>query len=144
MKFDLTVVTGVVTALVAGTGWLAHKAWPFVRKVVGFFNDVVGEPDRPGFEGRPGLMERMLRQENILADKVTAISDLASEVYRLRADQGDLSVAVAEIRKEVTTNGGSSLKDEVGKLRDRLAEALGQIPAQRTPDIERPPNQTTP
>lgn len=90
-------------AAIAALVWVAVKVWPFLRKISHFIDDVAGEPARPGFEARPGLMERL------------------GTVETKQDEQG----AVLEVvQHEVTTNHGSSLKDAVKKLEKKLDEHL--------------------
>ena len=51
---------GVVTVAVVTT---VMKVWPIVRKLTSIINDMAGEPPRPGFDGRPGIMERLQKVE---------------------------------------------------------------------------------
>lgn len=88
-------LTWILTALAAAggvIGFVVHKAWPWLRRLVAFVNDLAGEPARPGFDGRPGVMER---------------------IQAIEAD-------VAHVRSEVTTNGGTSLRDAVRRIEHRL------------------------
>ena len=130
---DLTVITAVASAAVGAAGWAVKKAWPVVRKLVTFVNDVTGEPARPGFDGRPGLMERVQRIEESSAEKAKAIGDLAQEVHKARAQQLEISTDMAAVKAELTLNGGSSVKDAIVQIR-RQVNALSAIPAQAVRD----------
>ena len=127
---DPAALTAILGAAVGALGWAIHKAWPFVRRFVGVINDFAGEEARPGVERRPGLMERMARQEQADVEKTRKIDELTVQMSRVRADQVAMASDMAEVKKEVTTNGGSSLKDAVGKLREQVNEVLKQIPTQ--------------
>lgn len=93
-------------AAICALAWLGWKAWPLVRKISHFIDDVAGEPARPGFDARPGLMERLQAVES---------------------KQDDLTAAVAVVRHEVTTNHGSSLKDSVKRLEARVDNIEGPV-----------------
>lgn len=95
---DLILLAPWAAAILA-LAWLAWKVWPVARKISHFIDDVAGEPSRPGFDARPGLMERM----QIFEEK-----------------QDELTAAVAVVQHEVTTNHGSSLKDSVKRLEARV------------------------
>lgn len=94
-------VTAVVVALAAVVGWVVFKAWPALRKFARFVDDVAGEPERPGFPSRPGLMERM------------------------EAVEGRLT----KVQLHVQNDHDTLLRDDVDGIRDRLeghiAEAVG-------------------
>jgi len=82
----------VTTATAAVSLW---KGIPFLRRVGHILDDLQGEDPRPGLpEGRPGVMSRLDRLEDV----------------------------VAEVRAQVTVNGGSSMKDLVVATRDRVVD----------------------
>lgn len=140
---DLTVITAVASAAVGAAGWAVKKAWPVVRNLVAFVNDVTGEPARPGYDGRKGLMERVKGIEDTLERKQNAITDLTREVHQARSQQLEISADMAAVKKridessadvaavkaELTLNGGSSVKDAIVQIR-RQVNALSAIPAQ--------------
>ncbi len=90
-------------AAIAVLVWVAVKVWPFLRKISHFIDDVAGEPARPGFEARPGLMER---------------------VSTIETKQDEQGAVLEVVQHEVTTNHGSSLKDAVKKLEKKFDENL--------------------
>lgn len=90
-------------AAIAVLVWVAVKVWPFLRKISHFIDDVAGEPARPGFEARPGLMER---------------------VSTMETKQDEQGAVLEVVQHEVTTNHGSSLKDAVKKLEKKFDEHL--------------------
>ena len=94
--------------------WVALKVWPFLRKITHFIDDVAGEPARPGFEARPGLMERLSVVEEKQDEQSVSLAQQSAEM----ANQ---SVALSVVQHEVTTNHGSSLKDAVKLVATDLA-----------------------
>lgn len=92
-----------VLIVVGAAVWSVRKLGPFVLKLVHFVDDVAGEPARPGFEARPGLMERLATVET---------------------KQDEQGAAIEIVRHEVTTNHGSSLKDAVKKLEQKFDKHL--------------------
>lgn len=60
---DIATVVGVLGGAAAGTRWLIIKPCKALvgmwRSLSRFFRDWFGEPPRPGFRGRPGVMERI-------------------------------------------------------------------------------------
>lgn len=63
-----------------------------------FLADWRGEDPRPGFEGRPGMPERMARIEGT---------------------QTEILGRLGRVEAELTPNGGSSMRDQVGALARR-------------------------
>lgn len=114
---DPTITLGAATAAVVTAAAVARKAWPFVRRLVEFADDITGEEPRPGLpEGRPGLLKRM---------------DALDEQLK-------------QVRSEVTTTGGGSLKDAVNRIERTLddlpsiihnAALLGRSDPKGSPDI---------
>lgn len=61
------IVTWVVICIIvlSTTIGAVRKIHPFVKKFTNFMDDWIGEPERPGVESRPGVMERLHRLENL-------------------------------------------------------------------------------
>lgn len=161
MDLPGTEITAVVAAVTA-VSVAAKKAWPWIRKSVQTVNDLAGEPARPGVDARPGLMERMYLLEQTSkrkadsvdelttavqrlradhAEKTTAIGNLAAEVHHLRSDQALVSTdmammsgSLAEVRRELAYNGGSTLKDQVRDIHQQMQAIRELIPTQPTTD----------
>lgn len=84
-------LAATVTAIgVIGVG--IHKATKLVKRFIHFLDDYFGEEARPGFEGRPGMQERM----RIIEEEIKCISF------------------------EMKPNHGTSIKDAVNRIEDRL------------------------
>ena len=87
----LMMLAATITAIgVIGVG--LHKATKLVKRFIHFLDDYFGEEARPGFEGRPGLQERL----KFMEDEIACISF------------------------EMRPNHGTSIKDAVGRIEDRL------------------------
>ena len=69
-----------------------HKATKLVKRFIHFLDDYFGEEERPGFEGRPGMQERL----KFMEDEIACISF------------------------EMRPNHGTSIKDAIGRIEDRL------------------------
>jgi hypothetical protein len=92
----LMMLAATVTAIgVIGVG--VHKATKLTKRFIHFLDDYFGEEERPGFEGRPGLQERLKFMEE----------------------------EIACISFEMRPNHGTSIKDAVSRIEQRL-DALEQ------------------
>ena len=84
-------LAATITAIgVIGVG--VHKAIKLVKRFIHFLDDYFGEEPRPGFEGRPGMQERLKFMEE----------------------------EIACISFEMRPNHGTSIKDAVGRIEERL------------------------
>ncbi len=90
------VILAAVGAIWRAVSWLHGR----MRKIFRLVDDLAGEPPRPGFDGRPGLLER-----------VATIEDL----------QRAHGKRLAAVEAELTQNHGGSLRDQV----DAVARATG-------------------
>jgi hypothetical protein len=87
----LMMLAATVTAIgVISVG--VHKAIKLVKRFIHFLDDYFGEEPRPGFDGRPGLQERL----KFMEDEIACISF------------------------EMRPNHGTSIKDAVGRIEERL------------------------
>ena len=85
----------VAAITVVGVG--VHKATVLTKRFIHFLDDYFGEEERPGFQGRPGMQERM----RIIEQELRHIS------------------------YEMKPNSGTSIKDAINRIEKRL-EALEQ------------------
>jgi hypothetical protein len=84
-------LAATVTAIgVIGVG--LHKTIKLVKRFIHFLDDYFGEEERPGFEGRPGMQERLKFMEE----------------------------EIACISFEMRPNHGTSIKDAVARIEERL------------------------
>jgi len=89
----LIMLAATVTAIgVIGVG--LHKATKLVKRFIHFLDDYFGEEERPGFEGRPGMQERL----KYLESEISCIS------YEMRP------------------NSGTSIKDAIARIEKRLEQ----------------------
>lgn len=84
-------LAAVVTAITV-LGVAFHKASILVKRFIHFLDDYFGEEERPGFKGRPGLQERLRFMEE----------------------------EIACISFEMRPNHGTSIKDAIRRIEDRL------------------------
>jgi len=86
-------LAATVTAIgVIGVG--LHKTIKLVKRFIHFLDDYFGEEERPGFEGRPGMQERLKFMEE----------------------------EIACISFEMRPNHGTSIKDAIARIENRLDE----------------------
>ncbi len=84
-------LAATVTAIgVIGVG--VYKATKLVKRFIHFLDDYFGEEERPGFDGRPGMQERLRFMEQ----------------------------EIACISFEMRPNHGTSIKDAVARIEQRL------------------------
>jgi hypothetical protein len=89
----LMMLAATVTAI--GVIWVGlYKATKLVKRFIHFLDDYFGEEERPGFNGRPGMQERM----RIIEEELRHIS------YEMRP------------------NSGTSIKDAIGRIEKRLEQ----------------------
>jgi len=87
-----TVITSV-TAIMIGL----YKASKLTKRFIHFLDDYFGEEARPGFDGRPGMQERLKIME----------------------------IEIGTISFEMKPNHGTSIKDAINRIEKRL-DALEQ------------------
>lgn len=91
----------------------AIKTSKFIKKIVHFFDDFLGEEERPGVPSRPGFSQRMSSIEKQLeqgTEKFSAIEDKLDRIdYELRP------------------NSGLSLRDAVNRIERRLEHVEEEI-----------------
>jgi hypothetical protein len=84
-------LAATITAIgVIGVG--LYKATKLTKRFIHFLDDYFGEEARPGFDGRPGMQERLRFMEE----------------------------EIACISFEMRPNHGTSIKDAVGRIEERL------------------------
>jgi tetrahydromethanopterin S-methyltransferase subunit G len=89
------------------------KTSKFVKRIVHFFDDFLGESERPGVPPRPGFSERMSKME-LCINKVN---------QRLNT----IEHKVQSIDKELQPNSGLSLRDAVTRIERRLEHVEAEV-----------------
>lgn len=95
------IITAVTVFVVAFS-----KTSKFIKRVVHFFDDYFGEEERPGVDARPGFSERLGKIESCL-EKVDS---------KFKA----IEYKVEHIQAELMPNHGSSLRDAINRIEERL------------------------
>jgi hypothetical protein len=109
---DLPIIEGlIITAAVitASTVIIVAfiKSGKFIKKIIHFFDDFLGEEERPGVPARPGFSERMNKLEGCIS-KVDERLNL-------------IEYQVKSIDKELQPNSGLSMRDAINRIEKRLA-----------------------
>lgn len=87
------------------------KTSKFVKRIVHFTDDFLGEKERPGVPARPGLTER-LHQLETCTNRIDERLNL-------------IEYKVQSIDKELQPNSGLSLRDAVSRIEKRLERVEG-------------------
>jgi len=91
-----------VTVLILGIKRIAG----FIKKVVHFFDDFIGEEERPGHPARPGFSARIDKIENCME--------------RVNERLNTIDYKVENIEKELQPNSGTSLRDAITRIEVRV------------------------
>lgn len=102
----LAALVAIIAAIFGAVRWGVGTSARKMRKVDTFLEDWYGEEERPGVPRRPGVMERLATSE---------------------AGQTRVEETLTEIKRELTTNGGSSLKDRVVSMDGRLLDVEKKV-----------------
>ncbi len=126
---ELTVAALTVPSLFAAVVWRPVRR--ATRKVGLILDDWAGEAGRPGVPARPGVMERLAtieaNQNDVRAESQSTRNEvrnaLMQQEKRTAAVLADMDVNltgaldhIEQIHREVTPNGGGSLKDQVTRV----------------------------
>ena len=98
-----SIITAATVIIIASI-----KSGKFIKRIIHFFDDFLGEDERPGVAARPGFSERMSRMEGCM-EKVSERLEIIE--YR-----------VAEINYELQPNSGNSAKDAINRIEKRINE----------------------
>lgn len=100
------IAIAAILAAVTGIILFGGKVIKFFKKTVHFFDDFLGEEERPGVPARPGFSERMGKMENCMSDVKDRIETMEYKLSRV-----DL---------ELQPNSGKSLRDAIQRIEKRL------------------------
>lgn len=109
---NIIAIAAIITALtiiIIATS----KISKFIKKTVHFFDDFIGEEERPGVAARPGFSERMTGVEKCM-NKVD--ERLNTIEYKIQS-----------IDKELQPNSGLSLRDAVSRIEKRLDQIESEV-----------------
>lgn len=121
---DLVTVSVGVAAIIGATfaaGKLAVVVNRGMRRAARLIDDLIGEPERPGFVGRPGVLVRLAAIEGHTADVADVRSILAEMAERvadlpeIRRVQADVLLRLHALEQQMRPNGGNSLRDAIDR-----------------------------
>lgn len=93
----LVIVGGGLGVLIGGGKWMIGT----MKKINDFLEDWRGETARPGYPGRPGVLERLVKLEE----------------------------HVATTSHEVQPNSGSSMKDQLNRIDKAIPDVVSRLEA---------------
>lgn len=119
----LLLVVGTLVGIIA----FLVKAFPIVRKLIAFLNDVGGEEARPGFPARPGLFDRIHSIELLQASMSDKLDNVHHELFpnsgkSLRDQTNRIEAKVSADYREI-----SRLKEQVGELSVKVETATDAV-----------------
>lgn len=89
------------------------KTSKFIKRIVHFFDDFLGEEERPGVAPRPGFSERMSHIEKQLNEGTEKFSIIENKLDR--------------IDYELRPNSGLSLRDAVNRIEKRIDQVESEV-----------------
>lgn len=107
--FEIIIIAASVLTALTVIGVFTVKLVKSIKRIIHFFDDFLGEEERPGVPARPGFNERMAKFENCMNNMNENIVKIEDKIQ--------------EIEKELKPNSGTSLRDAINRIEDRL-EAL--------------------
>ena len=105
----IATLLGAITAIILFAG----KLIKFIKKIVHFLDDFIGEEERPGQDARPGFSERISKMEECMG----------SVKQQIETIQKDVTL----INKEMHPNSGSSIKDSLNRIETRVNDLEEKI-----------------
>ena len=89
---------GAITAIILFAGKLVK----FIKKVIHFLDDFIGEEERPGMPARPGLSERISKMEECMGSVKGQMSEIKEDID--------------EIKIEMRPNSGTTIRDSLNRI----------------------------
>lgn len=98
----IATILGAITAIILFAG----KLIKFVKKIIHFLDDFIGEEERPGQAARPGFSQRLFNMENCMS----SVKD-----------------DIEQIKIEMQPNSGSTIRDAINRIEKRLNDVEEKI-----------------
>jgi archaellum component FlaC len=105
----LATVLGAITAIILFAG----KLIKFIKKVIHFLDDFLGEEERPGQEARPGLSERLTKMEDCMGTVKEQMDSIKNDVE--------------SIKTEMHPNSGTTIRDSLNRIEKRVNDVEEKI-----------------
>lgn len=105
----IATVLGAITAIILFAGKLVK----FIKKVIHFLDDFLGEEERPGQEARPGLSERLTNMEDCMG--------------LVKEQMGSIKEDVEAIKIEMHPNSGTTIRDALNRIEKRVNDVEEKI-----------------
>ena len=98
----IATVLGAITAIILFAGKLVK----FIKKVIHFLDDFLGEEERPGQEARPGLSERLTKMEDCMGTVKEQMDCIKDDVEA--------------IKTEMHPNSGTTIRDSLNRIETKV------------------------
>lgn len=100
----VTAITVIIIAFI--------KSGKFIKRTIHFFDDFLGEEERPGVPARPGFSER--------------VGHIEQAVSKVDERLNLIEYKIESIDKELQPNSGLSMRDAINRIEQRLQAVEGK------------------
>jgi hypothetical protein len=116
---QIYLILSIIAAATVILGFIVKRLWPGVRALFRLLDQLTGVPEnkRLNRKAEPGLFEILAHQNETLAHQNATLENQDASIEEMK---GTLAV----IRHEVEFNNGSSVKDAVIRVENKLNEHL--------------------
>ena len=135
----LLLVAAVLTVLGGGIKFVVDHVTPFFRALSNFLDDWSGEPARPGYSGRTGVMTRLSQLEN---NGGGSINDAVDRIEQTVDVNGRQLAEHIEQANRIIAQGDEDKRNILGEIarlgqaNSDLAEAMPIVAASQPPHTE--------
>lgn len=108
MNIDTVIMIATLLGAITAIILFAGKLVKFIKRVIHFLDDFIGEEERPGMPARPGLSERITNMEKCMGDVKDQMSSIKEDVD--------------EIKIEMRPNSGTTIRDSLNRIEVKVHE----------------------